>query len=283
MLILATTTDKIQVVLGSAITTNQLDCIATYKDITSSAYGGSAPNLVSTNNTTAVDLVAAPASSTQRIVDFISVFNSDTVNAVVTVRINRNGTTGILFKCTLGTGELVTYTEGQGWVVYANNGSVKQATVNGNNPITSAISRVILGSDVVNNNATANTIADVTGLSCPVTAGTVTAFRFVIFYSAPSSTTGARWAVNGPASPTQLAYTSRYPLTAIAETINYANAYDIPAAANGTSLTTGNIAVIEGFIKPSANGTLIARFASEVSSSAITALAGSYLEYQNTL
>jgi len=57
-------------------------------------------------------------------------------------------------------------------------------------------------------------------------------------------------------------------------------AYDNPAASNATSAATGgNIAIIEGFIRPSANGTLIARFASEVANSAITAKAGSIVQY----
>jgi len=57
--------------------------------------------------------------------------------------------------------------------------------------------------------------------------------------------------------------------------------YDLPAASNATSATTaGNIAIVEGFIQPSANGTVIARFASEIASSAIVAKAGSVCYYQ---
>jgi hypothetical protein len=37
---------------------------------------------------------------------------------------------------------------------------------------------------------------------------------------------------------------------------------------------------VTGVIQPSANGTLVARFASEVSSSAIVAKAGSFVLYQ---
>lgn len=44
--------------------------------------------------------------------------------------------------------------------------------------------------------------------------------------------------------------------------------------------TGSNIAVIEGFITPSANGTVIARFASEITASAIVAKAGSIVMYQ---
>ena len=137
MLILATTTDKIQVLLTSAVTTNQLDCIATYKDISTTAYSGSSPTLVTTNNTTAVDLVPAPASNVQRIVDFISVYNADTVNAVVTVRINRNGSTGVLFKCTLATNELLVYVEGKGWNIHSSSGLSKQSLLYDNSNITS--------------------------------------------------------------------------------------------------------------------------------------------------
>jgi hypothetical protein len=127
MLILGTTTDKIQVTLSNVVTTNQLDCIATYKDITTSAYSGSAPILVTTNNTTAVDLVPAPASNTQRIVDFISIYNNDTANATVTVTINRNNSIGVLFKCTLKTSESLVYSEGAGWNIHSNDGLPKQS------------------------------------------------------------------------------------------------------------------------------------------------------------
>ena len=135
MLILGTTTDKIQVTLSNVVTTNQLDCVATYKDITTSAYSGSAPILVTTNNTTAVDLVPAPASNTQRIVDFISIYNNDTANATVTVTINRNGSIGVLFKCTLKTSESLVYSEGAGWNIHSNDGSPKQSLTYDTNAI----------------------------------------------------------------------------------------------------------------------------------------------------
>jgi hypothetical protein len=140
--------------------------------------------------------------------------------------------------------------------------------------------RVYLASPVTNNNASANTIADVTGLSFAVTSGVRYKFRFYIQYTSAATTTGSRWAINGPTT-TELQYNSVYTLTATSQTTNFAVAYDIPAASNATSLTAGNVAVIEGIIKPSANGTVIARFASEISSSAIIALAGrSYVDYE---
>ncbi|QQS17909.1 hypothetical protein IPL68_04590 [Candidatus Saccharibacteria bacterium] len=136
-----------------------------------------------------------------------------------------------------------------------------------------------LGSDVTNNNATANTIADVTGLSFAVTSGKTYRFRANVAYTAAATTTGSRWSVNGPAN-TLLTYTSRYGITATTETVNYLAAYDSPAASNSDSPATGgNTATIEGIVTPSANGTVIIRFASEVSSSAIVAKAGSTIEW----
>lgn len=140
-----------------------------------------------------------------------------------------------------------------------------------------------LASDITNNNAVANTLQDVTGLSFAVTANLVYWFRFVIAYTAAATTTGSRWTINGPAV-TFLNYRSRYTLTATTETLNAGQtAYSIPAASNATSLTAGNVAIIEGIIRPSANGTVIARFASEVANSAIVAKAGSSLQWIRTL
>jgi hypothetical protein len=146
------------------------------------------------------------------------------------------------------------------------------------NCISTAENVVTLGADVINNNATLNTIADVTGLSFPVTSGVTYHFSALINYTSAATTTGSRWAINGPAATT-ISYTSKYTLTATTETSNYASAYDSPAASNASSLATGNIAVIEGIVTPSANGTITVRFASEVASSAITAKAGSTLTW----
>lgn len=138
---------------------------------------------------------------------------------------------------------------------------------------------VTLGSDVINNNATANTIADCTDLSFAVTSGTRYRFYATIWYTSAAGSTGSRWTLNGPTF-TNLAYYSRYALTATTQTQNNAVAYNIPTASNATSpQTAGNIAIIEGTILPSANGTLIVRFASEIANSAITCKAGSTLEW----
>jgi hypothetical protein len=149
-------------------------------------------------------------------------------------------------------------------------------SANGSGAAVNALNTVVLASDVTNNNASANTIADVTGLSFSVTAGETYWFRFVCDYTAAAGATGSRWSVSGPGSPTRLSYQSTYSLTTTTQTLNTGlTAYDLPAASNATSpTTTGNLAVVEGYITPSADGTVVARCASEVGSSAIVAKAG---------
>jgi len=142
--------------------------------------------------------------------------------------------------------------------------------------------RVFLPNDVINNNAVANTIADISGLSFPVTANTTYQFKFFIVYSSAATTTGSRWGINGPAA-TFMNYRSHYTLTATSITNNAGlSGYNLPAASSASSLTSNNIAIIEGIIRPSASGTVIARFASEILNSAVTAVASgkSYVEYQ---
>lgn len=138
---------------------------------------------------------------------------------------------------------------------------------------------VVLGGDVTNNNAVANTIQDVTGLSFPVVNGETYWFQFVIPYTSAATTTGSRWSINGPTT-SLLAYHSEYTLTATTQTVNYASAYDTPAASNASSLTAGNVAIIEGVIKVTATSSVIARFASEVAGSAIVAKAGAFVKYR---
>ena len=138
---------------------------------------------------------------------------------------------------------------------------------------------ITLGADVVNNNATLNTLADVTGLSFPVTAGITYRFEALIAYTSAAATTGSRWTINGPATPTLLSYTSAYPTSATGQTNNYASTYNSPAASNLSSLVNGNIAILTGIIRPSVSGTVVIRFASEIANSAITTKAGSTLEW----
>lgn len=279
MIVLASTTDKLEVDLNAAHTTNALPFLACWRDLTTTGYtpGRSFGN---TNGTTDVDMVAAPAASTQRVIDLIQIANRDTVSHTVTVRFVDNTTEYNIFSAIVSPGDIIQYVDGLGWSVLTSNGAAKRADAQGVNGVAQPFSITSITANVVNNNGTANTIADVTGLSFAVTNGQRYWFRFIIHYDAAATTTGSRWSINGPTT-TDLNYRSEYSLTTTSRTLNDGlTAYDTPAASNASSAATGsNIAIIEGYILPSADGTVIARFASEIASSAITALRGSHVKY----
>jgi hypothetical protein len=114
MIILSETTDKLQIVLGDAIVTNQLQCVASWRDRTATTFKPDR-TVVLTNGTTPVDLVGSPAASTQRPIDMVSIYNSDTIQHPVIIQFNANGTSYILHKQEIATGQFITYHEGVGW------------------------------------------------------------------------------------------------------------------------------------------------------------------------
>lgn len=208
-----------------------------------------------------------------------SLLIADTTNSTVQIGSATADATAIVFI--LDTKNTSGDPSGTNGAMYYNSNAGKMRCYEGGawtNCIATAENVVTLGADVINNNATPNTIADVTGLSFPVTSGVTYHFSALINYTSAVATTGSLWTINGPATTT-LSYTSKYTLTATSETTNYVAAYNTPATSNASSLTTGNIAVIEGIVTPSANGTVVVRFASEIASSAITAKAGSTLTW----
>lgn len=285
-MILLTDADVLRLATSSTADVDVLVCWADY-----SAAGVITPDRTQTSINTApatpTTILAAPASGVKRTVRFLSVNNIHATTAnTVTLQTFTSGVARRIFKLTLAAGEALIYDEAHGFTVYNSLGQPKNSEASGGaQAAVNALNLVVLASDVINNNAVANTIADVTGLSFAVTAGETYYFRAAVRFTAAATTTGSRWSVNGPGSPTALAYRSNYTLTTATETLNAdLNAYDLPAAANATSgAVAGNLAFIEGFITPSANGTVTIRFASEVASSAITAKAGSKLEWIRVL
>jgi hypothetical protein len=127
-MILDTTTKKIQLLLGATVATTQCSITASWVDFTST---DTTPGMTlsTSNNTTAVDIVAAPASSTQRKVNYISVCNRDTDFVSVTIRLNDNGTTyNYVASLMLAPNSTLQYTDTRGWVVIDAAGNVVIAT-----------------------------------------------------------------------------------------------------------------------------------------------------------
>ncbi len=101
--VLDATTKKLQAKIGGAPATTNPDFVAAFADDTGTAFteGSSVGAL---NGSTVVDIVAAPAASTRRVVKSVSIFNSDTASVVLTVYYNDNGTQRVIFSGTLAVG-----------------------------------------------------------------------------------------------------------------------------------------------------------------------------------
>lgn len=232
--------------------------------------GQSMPGSLNTQITTATttEVAAGPSdtTSTVREIETLSIRNVDTSSNTVTIKhTDAAGTAVELKKSVIAAGGEVMYDINRGWT------SATQTPA--------GATLITLAAPITNADASANTLADVTGLAFAVTSGYTYRFRALIPYTSAATTTGSRWTINGP-TVTSLSYKSVYTIDATSQTTNFATAIQIPAAANATSLTTGNVATIEGVIKPSADGTVQVQFASEVSASAVVALAGATLEWQ---
>jgi len=98
--VLGAVNESLEVVLGGAVTTNELQCVAHYADETGTAFTEDS-NQVNTSGTTPVTLVAAPAANTRRLISDFSIHNRDTSDQTITVQLNIGGTTYIIYKSDL--------------------------------------------------------------------------------------------------------------------------------------------------------------------------------------
>jgi hypothetical protein len=118
MLILTETTDKLQIVLTAAKTANDMQCYSAWRDIGATTFVAGR-TIVDSNGVTDVDLVAAPLSSIQRAIDYLSIYNNDTALKTVIVKIDANGTEKILWKQDVAAGGVLEYTTQLGWIYSA--------------------------------------------------------------------------------------------------------------------------------------------------------------------
>lgn len=133
MLSLDATTKSLEVKLNGAASTTELPVVATYVDLSQATFaltGSGAADSI-TMGGTAITAVAAPAATTTRKLNYLSIVNVDTSAAVVTVQINNSTSTRIVFKATLSLGDQLSFTDVSGWVVIDASGSRKTAVVRG--------------------------------------------------------------------------------------------------------------------------------------------------------
>jgi len=117
------------------------------------------------------------------------------------------------------------------------------------------VERTVVGDT---NTALDTSYGNVTGLNWYGKAGEVYEFKAVVVYDVSAPSEGASFAMNGPAAAVN-SYVVTVPSGAT-PTTSFANAYDLPATAAGDSaFTTDNIAIIEGVVSPSADGTISVR------------------------
>lgn len=142
---------------------------------------------------------------------------------------------------------------------------------------------VKLTADLAAYNATA--LTDATGLSFSVTANTYYHFRFLIMFQSAATTTGIRLSVSIPAF-TRFSAKANIPLaaeSAAGEWQGWITASDDAVIGTGVMvINTDYVAVVEGIILPSANGTLQLRYGSEVAASNVIIRQGS-AGFLNTL
>lgn len=118
-LVLDSTTKTIKAVMSGAAATSNPEFVVTWADSTSSSLTeGSTDGAL--NGTTPVTLVAAPASSTRRVIKSISIQNKDSASVTLTISYDNNGTARQLAKVTLASNDTWT-TDG----VYDTNGNLK--------------------------------------------------------------------------------------------------------------------------------------------------------------
>ena len=263
MILLATTTDKLQLVTSAA---TSVDVHVSYIDASSTTLvpsgGGKQNTNISTATTT--DILAVPGASTFRNVKTITVRNKDASTANdVTVVYDQNGTDYELFKITLTAGATLEYTDELGFYV----------------PLSSRYDRwlAVTGSDYVN---ATTSFTDITGLTAPVLNAGRYHFEAMLIHANDASTTGSRFGINGPTltsifvSTIDTVTTS---VTASAHSAGTVTAVDTAATAQTTGSTSNRLAILTGAFTAGANGTFAMRGASEIAVAAgLTVRVGSW-------
>jgi len=165
MIVLDTTSKSITIVMSGAAATTNPSYTTAYADNNGTSFTEGASDGV-LNGTSAVTVVSAPASSTRRIVNTITVENNDTAVVTITVGYVNGANTRVIAKVTLQVGDTWTTTG-----AYDTNGNLKQimGTVNLATQVTGTL-------PIANGGTGATTLA---GANIPVTnvANTFTALQ----------------------------------------------------------------------------------------------------------
>lgn len=183
MLLLASTSDKLQVVTDAAVA---VDVHASYADYaTGTVTLGRKNTAISTATTT--DVVTSPGASTVRNVKYLSVQNKHASSSVNIIVRHTDGTTAIdLYNVLLKAGEKCAFIDGDGFRVTDSEGRVKSAV---------ADASVILKAMSSDQSNSTTTPTEVTELTVGTATGTFV-FQYYIRYQAAATTTGVKFGLN---------------------------------------------------------------------------------------
>jgi hypothetical protein len=196
MLLLTSTSDKLQIITSAAV---NVDVHASYVDYNGTTVTpGRLNSKISTATTT--DVVGAPGSGTQRNVKTLHVHNIHASSSVIVTIQHTDGTNVIkLEEVTLLAAERVSYVEGQGFRVFDVNGVAKENSA-------AAVFVKALASDQSNSTTTPT---NVTGLETPCGVG-VWIFEYYLVYRAAATTTGVKFSANHDGTVTTFVYWWRW-------------------------------------------------------------------------
>jgi len=128
MIILDTTSKSLEVILGGSVSSVEPSWVSAYVEVTTATMALDAVSASdgAANGSTAVTMVAAPASGKVRQVKALYIYNADGAGVTLTVRLNNGGTFRTLFTAVLATLETLRFSE-SGWQVFTADGELKVA------------------------------------------------------------------------------------------------------------------------------------------------------------
>jgi hypothetical protein len=279
MLTLRGTTDLLRVVTGSAATVDYFVCyMETDNSVSPVIQDIPAPSNGQITSATTTTILAAPSASRRFNVKGVTLYNEHATQSTP-LRVERYDGTNArpLWNGTLLAGEFVILDELGVWTQYSSGGIIKTGTAK-------LDVCLAVATDVVN---ATTSFADITGLTQAVLSGHKYAFEAYLIHVNNASTTGSQFGVNIGASPTTLIVgtidTVTTSVTASVHSAGVVTALDTAVTAQTTGSTSNRLAIIAGFITPSADGTFAMRCKSEVAVAAgLTVKAGSWLRIRET-
>jgi hypothetical protein len=122
-------TQKLQIVLTAAKTTNDMPVVVSCVDTSTEYFPDYNTFTINTNGITVVDILGSPIAGNNRKVNYVSVVNTDTATKTVQIYLDNNGTDFLLQSCELSVGDSLIGTDTEGWYVLDKHGSKKKASI----------------------------------------------------------------------------------------------------------------------------------------------------------